>query len=99
MDNPGQKYFSEIQEELLNNQPEIMAPPQLVPSPPPPTAKELATAVAQNVIDDTVKAEQATRKTGYSATLQVVNWAKKCEERLRKKACVSSAYHLGNLRH
>ena len=76
-----------------------MAPPQLAPSPPPPTAKELAAAVAQNAIDDAARAEQAARKTGYSAALQVVNWAKKREERLRKKACVSSAYHLGNLRH
>jgi len=99
LDNPGQKHFSEIQEEPLNNQPEIMAPPQLAPSPPPPTAKELAAAAAQNAIDDAARAEQAARKTGYSAALQVVNWAKKREERLRKKACVSSAYHLGNLRH
>ena len=47
LDNPGQKHFSEIQEESLNNQPEIMAPPQLVPSLPSLIAKELAAATMQ----------------------------------------------------
>jgi len=73
LDNPGQKHFSEIQEKPLNNQLEIMAPPQLAPSTPPPTAKKLATVTAQKAIDDTVRAEQAAHKTRYSATLQVIN--------------------------
>ena len=104
LDNPGQKYFSEIQEEPLtvsfpdSNQPEIMAPPQLAPSPPPQTAEELAAAAVQKAIDGAARAVQATRKIGYSAALQVVNLAEQREKRLRKKACVSSAYPLGNLR-
>jgi hypothetical protein len=98
LDNLGQEHFSDIQEEPPtvdvpnNNQPGVMAPPQLLPPPPPPTVEELAAATAQKDIDDAVRAEQAARKIGYSAALQVVYWAEQREERLRKKACVSTTY-------
>src|SRR2546430_1662940 len=90
LNNSGQKHFSEIQEEPLpvnypeNNQPEIMAPPQLVPSPPPPTAEELAAAAAQKAIDDAARTVQAARKVRYSAApaLQVVNLVEQREKRL-----------------